>query len=228
MDDLDALIGKNLARLRGDLSQADLAREMKERGFKWSQATVWSIEKGERPLRLSESKHVAEILGVKGLDPAAAFLKPEASSILRHHLDGVYRAHLKVKEATNGYLNELESLAETADLISDKDFDAVDNHIWFAVNDWLTKQSPLAIVRQIMKEHRVEDLTGVPGEMADAGVTTLRELVDARDTTAKERGFEDAEMEWAHNMRVVGNYSRMMKPMAAEQNIDNGEHPEEA
>lgn len=58
----DAQIGKNLAKLRGNMSQADLADAMKDRGFKWSQATVWSVEKGERPLRLTESEHVSEIL----------------------------------------------------------------------------------------------------------------------------------------------------------------------
>ncbi|MCM3779877.1 helix-turn-helix domain-containing protein [Microbacterium hydrocarbonoxydans] len=59
----DEQIGKNLVELRGDRSQKDLADEMRKRGFRWSQATVWSIEKGERPLRLSEADAVADILG---------------------------------------------------------------------------------------------------------------------------------------------------------------------
>lgn len=59
----DAQIGKNLARLRGDRSQKDVAEAMKARGWKWSQATAWSVEKGDRPLRLSEALDVAEILG---------------------------------------------------------------------------------------------------------------------------------------------------------------------
>jgi transcriptional regulator with XRE-family HTH domain len=58
----DEQIGRNLASARGELSQKDLASKMRERGFKWSQATVWSIEKGERPLRLSEAQEVADIL----------------------------------------------------------------------------------------------------------------------------------------------------------------------
>lgn len=59
----DEQIGKNLVELRGDLSQKDLADAMRKLGFRWSQATVWSIEKGERPLRLTEAEAVAEILG---------------------------------------------------------------------------------------------------------------------------------------------------------------------
>ncbi|MEW1708011.1 helix-turn-helix transcriptional regulator [Microbacterium sp. NPDC089190] len=60
----DEQIGRNLAAVRGEMSQSDLAKRMRDRGFKWSQATVWSVEKGERPLRLSESEAVAELLGV--------------------------------------------------------------------------------------------------------------------------------------------------------------------
>jgi transcriptional regulator with XRE-family HTH domain len=59
----DELIGRNLARMRGDMSQKELAARMKERGWKWSQATVWAIEKGERPLRLAESEDIKAVLG---------------------------------------------------------------------------------------------------------------------------------------------------------------------
>lgn len=49
------------------LSQQDLAAAMRTRGYKWSQATVWSVESGERPLRLSEAVDVANCCG---FDPA--------------------------------------------------------------------------------------------------------------------------------------------------------------
>lgn len=62
----DVRIGKNLIALRGDMSQADLASKMRSlHGLQWSQATVWNIERGERPLRLSEAKAVASLLGAK-------------------------------------------------------------------------------------------------------------------------------------------------------------------
>lgn len=60
----DVAIGKNLVILRGDMSQADLANKMRtEKGHPWSQATVWNIEKGDRPLRLSEAKDLSDLLG---------------------------------------------------------------------------------------------------------------------------------------------------------------------
>lgn len=50
------------ARERAGMSQKELAVALTERGFKWAQATVSQIEKGERPLRLSEADHLAELI----------------------------------------------------------------------------------------------------------------------------------------------------------------------
>lgn len=52
------------------LSQQDLANRMRDSGFKWSQATVWNVENGDRPLRLTEA---IEIANVCSLDPAEFF-----------------------------------------------------------------------------------------------------------------------------------------------------------
>lgn len=60
----DAEIGRNLIRLRGSGSQKDLADAMRKKGFRWSQATVWAVEKGERPLRLTEAEALGEVFGI--------------------------------------------------------------------------------------------------------------------------------------------------------------------
>ncbi|MDH6237041.1 hypothetical protein [Cryobacterium sp. CG_9.6] len=60
----DQQIGRNMAAFRGEMSQKELASQMRTLGWKWSQATVWSIEKGERPLRLAEAEDVTQILGI--------------------------------------------------------------------------------------------------------------------------------------------------------------------
>jgi len=52
------------------MSQVDLAHHMRASGYKWSQATVWSVEAGERTLRLNEAVDIAEHCGFK----AAEFL----------------------------------------------------------------------------------------------------------------------------------------------------------
>ncbi len=62
----DNQIAANVARLReGKMSQGALADAMREAGHKkWSQATVWSLEKGTRSLKFSEAVDLASILEV--------------------------------------------------------------------------------------------------------------------------------------------------------------------
>lgn len=45
------------------MSQQDLATAMRGVGYKWAQATVWSVENGDRPLRYSEAQALAGICG---------------------------------------------------------------------------------------------------------------------------------------------------------------------
>jgi transcriptional regulator with XRE-family HTH domain len=61
----NAAIGANVlaVRTRRGVSQQDLARHMRARGHKWSQATVWNTESGERNLRLVEAVDLASCLG---------------------------------------------------------------------------------------------------------------------------------------------------------------------
>ena len=58
----DKIIGANLAAMRGDVTQDELARRMREHGFKWSQSTVWAVERGDRPMKLAEAEAVLDCL----------------------------------------------------------------------------------------------------------------------------------------------------------------------
>ena len=60
----DTQIGLDVltAREAAGMSQADLAAAMLERNFRWSQTTVWNIEKGKRPLRFNEGQHLADLI----------------------------------------------------------------------------------------------------------------------------------------------------------------------
>lgn len=70
-------IGSKLQQLRGELSQKNLAALMREQGHRWSQTTVWLVETGERPLRLTEAKVVADLFGVT----VSALLGSEPTSL---------------------------------------------------------------------------------------------------------------------------------------------------
>lgn len=61
--DRNQQIGKNLERLRNGMSQEALAKNMREFGHKWSKATVWAVERGDRPLKLTEANDLLRIFG---------------------------------------------------------------------------------------------------------------------------------------------------------------------
>ena len=63
MPKTDKDIGAIVAALRGQTSQQNLAAKMTRQGFKWTQGTVSSVEKGERSLKLTEGAALAEVLG---------------------------------------------------------------------------------------------------------------------------------------------------------------------
>ena len=63
-DPRDKRVGQTIRAARGDLSQSELAEEMRAKGHKWRQATVWAVESGIQPLRVSEAGDLAEILSI--------------------------------------------------------------------------------------------------------------------------------------------------------------------
>jgi transcriptional regulator with XRE-family HTH domain len=79
----DVRIGQNLERMRGAMSQRDLAEAMRQFGYRWSQATVWSVEKGERPLRLTEAEDIATIFGKSVFDLLSESWQTEFTRQLR-------------------------------------------------------------------------------------------------------------------------------------------------
>lgn len=123
MSDTDARIGKRLQELRGETSQAVLGAAMAERGHKWSQATVWSVESAKRPLRLAEAEDVAEILGVAvgdllqrdGIDTAsrAVQLEVDAANTKVEHLRLAARDVAIARERAEDALRALEMLASS-------------------------------------------------------------------------------------------------------------------
>lgn len=60
---LDQRIGENLVTMRGEMTQKALADLMREKGHKWSQATVWAAEKGDRAIKLTEAHDLSTVLG---------------------------------------------------------------------------------------------------------------------------------------------------------------------
>jgi len=105
----DEEIGRAVVALRGDRSQQALANAMRERGWKWSQATVWSIETGERPLRLAEAEDLASVLGL-GVFGISDLLRDEPAVQIESVSRATQASYDAIAVATHEFLQHREDL----------------------------------------------------------------------------------------------------------------------
>jgi transcriptional regulator with XRE-family HTH domain len=77
--DMDQNIAANPRTYRdaGNISQEELAQRMADRGFGFSQATVWKIESVQRPVRASELVALADSLEI--MSATSLTYKPDAT-----------------------------------------------------------------------------------------------------------------------------------------------------
>jgi transcriptional regulator with XRE-family HTH domain len=105
--DIDQNIAANLRIYReaGNVSQEELAQRMADRGFGFSQATVWKIESRQRPVRASELVALADSLGI--MSPTSLTYKPDATRYkvqLEQANRTAQHAYATLREAAAGYL----------------------------------------------------------------------------------------------------------------------------
>jgi septal ring factor EnvC (AmiA/AmiB activator) len=100
----DRDVGRMVAQLRGDRTQQAVADAMRKRGWPWSQATVWSVEKGERPLKLREAAVLALVLGTS----VEALIQIEAELVLlSQRLAGVLENTAALRQEIADHKREL-------------------------------------------------------------------------------------------------------------------------
>ena len=115
----DEQIAKNFLRLRGDRSQKEIASLMQARGWKWSQATVWAIEKAERPIRLAEAVDLEEILG---LFPNLTQLVESPKRVtIESEIRALSDAEERLEQAALDYERERYELAIKADQLPEEE-----------------------------------------------------------------------------------------------------------
>jgi len=146
---IDQNIAANLRAYReaGGVSQEELAQRMADRGFGCSQATVWKIESGQRPVRASELIALADSLGIH---PAADLTRaPDATRYtiqLERTSGNAADAYRAVKEAAAAYLEAQVQLVYAARQAHDAGLAVTELH-----TSWLTTAPEEAVI-----EARVE------------------------------------------------------------------------
>lgn len=69
------------------MSQDELAAKLREYGYKWSKATVWAVENGTRPLKLTEARDLLEVLGYSQENGVSELLRSRTSYDVEHLAD---------------------------------------------------------------------------------------------------------------------------------------------
>jgi transcriptional regulator with XRE-family HTH domain len=147
--DIDQNIAANLRTYReaGGVSQEELAQRMADLGFGFSQATIWKIERGQRPVRASELVALADSLGI--MSATSLTRQPDAA---RHQvqLDQANRtaqhAYQALKKAAADYLDAQVELVVMARLAQDAGLAVTELH-----TSWLDTPPEEAVI-----EARVE------------------------------------------------------------------------
>lgn len=167
----DELIGENIARYRGDLPQKELADKMRDQGFKWSQATVWSTEKGDRPVRVTELLSLASILN----KPYDAFFMAGGDSSLLQESESLVASHQAVRSylktsVRSWYVQKL-ALRHGYERLSDTDVSHLPEHALKEFRD------NLALLKYYVTEETVNDIY--------AEITTEENLEMQRESHSK-------------------------------------------
>jgi transcriptional regulator with XRE-family HTH domain len=105
---IDQNIAANLRiyREKSNLSQEDVAAAMSDRGFAFSQTTVWKIESGQRPVKAIELVALADCLQLAS--PMSLTYEPAVSRHLaqmKQANQNAYDAYAMLKEAAVDYLH---------------------------------------------------------------------------------------------------------------------------
>ncbi|ROP65657.1 hypothetical protein EDF55_0095 [Curtobacterium sp. ZW137] len=116
---------------------------MRARGFRWSQATVWSIEKGERPLRLSEAQAAAEVLN----QPFFNFTADEGEAKIEAWMRECSQAAQEIDAAIDRFEQARFNLALTEEFLPER---PTNRH--YNAGGWLS-----TTVEDIVRQHRQRD-----------------------------------------------------------------------
>lgn len=142
----DELVGRNITRFRGTRSQADIAKMMRARGWKWSQGTISTIETGERPLRFNEAADLADILDV----PLDSLLREEGDAEISARARVVASAANSLATAVEDYWEAQVNLAIVGDQAESRDGQSL-----VILGDWLAKR-PEDIIAGLRAKHDAE------------------------------------------------------------------------
>lgn len=168
--DIDANIAANVRAYReaAGISQEELAQRIADRGFPFTQATVWKVESGQRPLKASELIALADVFGrilvtdlTKPPDATRYTIQLERTS---RDAAAAYRA---LKAAAAEYMEAQVQLVFAARQAHDAGFRVTELH-----TSWLTTPPEEAVIEARVESYgeqaRHEELNDEVNKILDA------------------------------------------------------------
>lgn len=171
--DIDDNVAANVRdfRERQGLSQGELAQRMTDRGFGFSQATIWKIESKQRPVKVSEAVALGEALELRSWTYLTD--RPEIS---RHHADlelvnrNAYQAYEALKAAATEYHRAQVDLSLTVRLARDAGLEV--DYRW---TGWLDTPGEKAVIEARVQHDEEDAILEQQHQKVAAILDTLRE-----------------------------------------------------
>lgn len=157
------------------LSQEELAQRMVERGFGFTQATVWKIEQGKRAVRIAEAVALMDVLGLPSwmnLTRSPHTFRRDAQLQAAHRYAGV--AYSAVKDAATEFLRAQAEVAAAA--AEAREAGVAVNPLW---TSWLPESPERAVLEARVAYYR-----------ADAIQQDLHATVDTMMAAIRAGGYE--------------------------------------
>jgi transcriptional regulator with XRE-family HTH domain len=129
-------------REQSGLSQEDLAQRMAERGFGFTQSTVWKIEQGKRAVRIAEAVALMDALGLPSwmnlTRSPHAFRRDAQLQSAHRHAGAAFAA---IKDATTEFLRAQDEVAVVAH--EAREAGVAVNSLW---TSWLGELAERAVI----------------------------------------------------------------------------------
>lgn len=129
-------------REQSGLSQEDLAQRMVERGFGFTQATVWKIEQGKRAVRIAEAVALMDALGLPSwmnlTRSPHAFRRDAQLQAAHRHAGAAFAA---IKDAAAEFLRAQDEVAVVAH--EAREAGVAVNSLW---TSWLGELAERAVI----------------------------------------------------------------------------------
>src|SRR5690348_5996419 len=170
--DIDQNIAANLRTYReaGNISQDELAQRMADLGFGFSQATIWKIESGQRPVRASELVALADALEIMLITRLTD--KPDATRHqvqLDHANRKAHRAYETLKDAAAAYLDTQVELVVAARQAHDAGLAVTELH-----TSWLDTPPEEAVIQARVEADQEADRSEQVNDAVNTILDALR------------------------------------------------------